>query len=140
MKKSLLLSIGLATLLTGCGAQQDAESKMARGCEAAVKVMLNKDQYDRQIAKVKSAKFGMSDGFRLVTIDVQTKSKEFGDPKDEKFECKFEETQAFAYIGWKASLIQVRIDDVVYGSEGGEIYGSIEDQMALTAAVENAMK
>jgi hypothetical protein len=43
-------------------------------------------------------------------------------------------------IAWRAALVQLKIDDVIYGSEGGEVYGTIEDQLALTAAVEGAMK
>ena len=138
MKKILLISAGLAIFLTGC--QDDSEKKLARGCEAAIKVMLNKEQYERQIESIKSSKLGMSDGFRLVTINTVTKTKEFSNPNDESFECKFEETSGPFGLGWRASLVNLKIDDVVYGSEGGEIYGSIEDQLAITTAVEGAMK
>lgn len=132
--------IGFCFLLTACGAEKEIENKMARGCEAAVKIMLNKEKYDRQIDSVKDKKFGMSDGYRLVTLEVVTKTKEYSDLKDESFDCKFEETKVLGAIGWKASLVQVKIDGTAYGSEGGEIFGSIEDQLAITAAVEGAMK
>jgi hypothetical protein len=138
MKHKSLICLGLLAILTGC--QKDSESKLARGCEAGIKIMLNKDQFDRQIETVKDKKISMSDGFKLVTIDGVTKTKEFSNLKDESFECKFEETSGPFGLGWRASLVQLKIDDVVYGSEGGEIYGSIEDQLALTAAVEGAMK
>lgn len=138
MKKLLLISTGLAIFLTGC--QNDSEKRLVRGCEAAVKVMLNKDKYDRQIDTVKNSKFGMSDGFKLVTINTVTKTKEFNNENDESFECKFEESSMPFGLAWRAALVQVKIDDIIYGSEGGEIYGSIEDQLALTAAVESAMK
>lgn len=138
MKKICLISMGLALILTGC--QDDSEKKLARGCEAAVKVMLAKEKYDRQIDAFKDGQFGMSDGFKLVTINTVTKTKEFNNEKDESFECKFEETSGPFQLGWRASLVQIKIDDVIYGSEGGEIYGSIEDQLAITAAVEGAMK
>ena len=138
MKKLLLISTGLAIFLTGC--QDDSERKLARGCEAGIKVMLAKENYDRQIDTVKGKKFGMSDGFKLVTIDTVTKTKEFNNEKDESFECKFEESSMPFGLAWNAALVQLKIDDIVYGSEGGEIYGSIEDQLALTATVEGAMK
>jgi hypothetical protein len=138
MKNILLFSTSLALLLTGC--QNDTDSRLARGCEAAVKVMLAKDKYDRQIGVIKGKKFGVSEGFKLVTIHTVTKTKEFNDEKDESFECKFEESSMPFGYAWRAALVQVKIDDVVYGSEGGEIYGSIEDQLALTAAVDEAMK
>jgi hypothetical protein len=138
MKKILLMTTGLTILLTGC--QDDSEDRLARGCEAGVKVMLAKDAYDRQIGSVKGKRFGMSDGFKLVTLDTVTKTKEFNDEKDESFECKFEESSMPFGIAWRAALVQLKIDDVIYGSEGGEVYGTIEDQLALTAAVEGAMK
>jgi hypothetical protein len=138
MKNVLLISTGLVLILTGC--QNDSEKRLARGCEAAAKVMLAKEKYDRQIDSIKSSKLGMSDGFRLVTINTVTKTKEFSNPQDESFECKFEESSGPFGFAWRAALVQIKIDDVIYGSEGGEIYGSIEDQLALTAAVESAMK
>ncbi len=138
MKKILLISTGLAVILTGC--QNDSEKRLARGCEAAVKVMLAKEKYDRQIDSIKSSRLGMSDGFRLVTIETITKTKEFSNPNDESFECKFEESSMPFGFAWRVALVHVKIDDIIYGSEGGEIYGSIEDQLALTAAVEGAMK
>lgn len=138
MRKISLICIGLAFVLTGC--QDNSKKRLAHGCEAAVKIMLNKEEYKRQIDSIKSSKLGMSDGYRLVTIDTVTKTKEFSNPQDESFECKFEETTGPFGLGWRASLVNLKIDDVIYGSEGGEIYGSIEDQLALTAAVESAMK
>jgi hypothetical protein len=136
----IVLCVGLCMTLTGCGAEKEIQAKMTRGCEAAVKTMLNKPDYERQIESVTGSKLGMSDGFRLVTIDVVTKTKEFNDPVDESFSCKFEETKVLGFIGWKAALVQIKIDDVIYGSDGGELFGTVEDQMALTAAVEAAMK
>jgi hypothetical protein len=136
----IVLCAGLCMTLTGCGAEQEIQAKMARGCEAAVKAMLSKDIYDRQIESVNGSKFGMSDGYRLVTIDVTSKTKEFNDPVEDSFSCKFEETKVLGFLGWKAALVQVKIDDVIYGSDGGELFGTVEDQMALTAAVEAAMK
>lgn len=128
------------TLLTGCGAREEAEAKLARGCEAAAKSMLAKDNYDRQIDSVKSKKFGKSDGFTLVTIETNTKNKEYEYDSDESFQCKFQESTGPFGLNWKAALVQVKVGDDVYGSEGGELYGTVEDQMALTAAVESAMQ
>lgn len=140
MKNSIVLCTTALILLTGCGGKEQAETKLAKGCEAAIKAMLNKPDFTRQITSVKSKSFGMSDGFRLVTIHTVTHPKEEGMDADESFDCKFQETQSFNYLKWSAELVQLKIDDVIYGSEGGEIYGSVEDQMALTNAVEEAMK
>lgn len=140
MRKSILMMTGCVLCLTGCDGKEKAEARLARGCEAAVKVMLNKPDFTRQIDNVKSKSFGMSDGYKLVTLNTVTKVKDTGEEANETFNCKFQETQSLNYIIWSAELVQLKIDDVTYGSEGGEIYGSVEDQMALTNAVEAAMK
>ena len=139
--KKLTISCAIITLsLTACGSKQEAEAKLARGCEAALKVMLDKPDYTRQIDKVTGTSFGMSEGYRLVTLKAITKPKESGSEMEESFDCKFQETQMFNYIRWSADLVQLKIDDTIYGSSGGEIYGSVEDQIKLTNAVTNAMK
>ncbi|HNQ92793.1 MAG TPA: hypothetical protein PKI93_07675 [Alphaproteobacteria bacterium] len=130
----------LALSLSACGKDKENEQRLARGCEAAVKVMLAKDKYDRQIDQVKSKKFGMSDGFKLVTIAAVTKNKEYGYEQDESFDCKFEESSSMAGFVWSASLVQLKIGEDVYGSEGGEIFGDMNDQMNLMDAVQAAMK
>lgn len=138
--KKLFFTLCVTAFLSGCGGREQADTKLARACESAVKVMLNKSDYDRQIDKVKGKKIGMSDGYRLVTIDVLSKTKEFSNPKDESFECKFDESMGPFGFGYHAALVSLKIDDVVYGSNGGEIYGSIQDQMAIMTAVEQALK
>ncbi len=140
MNKTFILGICAVAVLTGCGSREQAETKLARGCEAAAKSMLNKDQYDHQIEKVTGQKFGKSDGFTLVTVDTVTKNKQYGFENPETFQCKFEESSGPFGMSWKAALVQVKIGEDVYGSDGGQLFGSVEDQMALTAAVEAAMK
>jgi hypothetical protein len=139
MKKSLILGVCALTLLSGCGSREEAEAKLARGCEAAAKSMLAKDSYDHQIDSIKGKTFGKSDGFTLVTITANTKNKEYEYENEESFQCKFEESTGPFGMNWKGALVQVKIGDDVYGSEGGELFGTVEDQMALTAAVEAAM-
>jgi len=139
MKKFIFLLCATA-FLTACDAEDKANIRLSRGCEAAVRAMLNKPDFTRQIDSVKSESFGMSDGYRLVTINAVTKVKDTGEEADETFNCKFEESSMPFGFAWRAALVQVKIDEVIYGSEGGEIYGSVDDQVALTNAVEAAMK
>ncbi len=140
MNKTFVLGICAVALLTGCGSREEADAKLGRGCEAAAKAMLAKPDSDRKIDKITSTKFGVSDGYRLVTIGAVVKNKDYGYENEESFQCKFEESSGPFGLSWKAALVQLRYGDKVYGSEGGELYGSVEDQMALTAAVEAAMK
>jgi hypothetical protein len=62
-------------------------------------------------------------------LQATTKNKEFGYEAEESFECVFEESYSPGFTAWKASLLQLRIGETVYGSEGGEIFGTMEDQI-----------
>ena len=139
IKKWMLCLLGLL-VLSACGSREEADKKLARGCEAAVKSMLAKDSEDRQIEAIKGRRFAPAGENREVTLQFMTKNKEFGYEAEESFKCVFEESYSPGFTAWKASLLQLHIGETVYGSEGGEIFGTMEDQMSLTAAVESAMK
>ncbi len=138
---SLIMAGGLLALgLSGCGDQKATDAKLAKGCEAAVKTVLDKEKYSRQLGSVKSSSFDMSEGFRLVKLAVTTKDKQYETSADETFNCKFQVDTSFLGLSWKAYLVQVKVDEDIYGSEGGQIYGDMNDQMNLDDAVQDAMK
>ncbi|OIN86830.1 MAG: hypothetical protein AUJ12_04240 [Alphaproteobacteria bacterium CG1_02_46_17] len=138
---SLAVVCALSSLiLSGCGQEDINNERLAKGCAAAVETILAKDIYDRQFDRVVNKKFSMSDGFKLVTLDVVTKTKEYEEEANETFNCKFEEGSSFGGFAWYANLVQLTVDEDVYGTRGGEISGSLNDQMALSDAVEKAMK
>lgn len=139
--KSVLLSLaGCVLALTACGDQKSMDAKLAKGCAAAVKTVLAKDKYTRQLDSVKSSAFDMSDGFRLVKLGVVTKDKQYETAADESFDCKFQVDTSFLGTNARAYLVQVKVDDDVYGTESGQIYGDMNDQMDLSNAVQDAMK
>lgn len=141
MKANGIILLGLTLFtLTACSSREEADAKMARGCEAAAKTMLGKESSDRQIEHVGKKSFDKAGEFRQVTLNVTTKNKEFGYEKDEVFSCKFDESYSPGFTAWKAALVQLKMGDQIYGDEGGQIFGEAEDQMNLTAAVEAAMK
>jgi hypothetical protein len=137
----ILLSCALA--LTACGgSREEADARLARGCEAGVKIVLAKDDYDRQIDRVirKTIADDSETGGRMVTLEAVTKNKEYGYENEETFVCKFDESYSPGFTAWKASLINLKVGDDLYGSEGGEIFGDMQDQLNLTAAIEAALK
>lgn len=139
--KFILLSLaGCVLALTACGDQKSMDAKLAKGCAAAVKTVLAKDKYTRQLDSVKSSAFDMSDGFRLVKLGVVTKEKQYETAADESFDCKFQVDTSFLGMSARAYLVQVKVDEDVYGTESGQIYGDMNDQMDLSNAVQDAMK
>ena len=141
ISKYVLLSLaGCVLALTACGDQKSMDAKLAKGCAAAVKTVLAKDKYTRQLDSVKSSAFDMSDGFRLVKLGVVTKDKQYETAADESFDCKFQVDTSFLGMNARAYLVQVKVDEDVYGTESGQIYGDMNDQMDLSNAVQDAMK
>lgn len=138
-RKMILAFVSLLSL-AACGSRDDADVKLGRACAAAVKVILATPNYDREFLKVKLKDFEVIDTNRVVTIQSVVKNKEYGNEMDETFVCKFDESYSPGFIAWKASLINVKIGEEYFGSEGGQIFGSAEDQMNVMAAVEAALK
>lgn len=137
--KKLMLAVCATLLVTGCSSREEADQKIARGCEAGVKVLLDKQEYDRQIASIKNKTFSSETLGRKVTLDTVVKNKGYGYEADESFSCTFSEEYSFGFIAYKASLMQIKIGDTTFGLEGGQVLGDMEDYMKLTGAVEAAM-
>jgi hypothetical protein len=137
-----LMMLGAVSLLAGCGSREESDAKLARACEAGVKVILAKETYDRQLDRVKKKTFAADEetGGRRVELAAVSKNKEYGYEQEESFVCKFDESYAPGFASWKAALINIKVGEDLYGSEGGEIFGDVQDQMNLTAAVESALK
>ncbi len=140
LNRSVAIAFIALLALTACGSREEADTKLSRGCEAAVKVILATPNYDREFSKTTSKSFDKDGTNRVVTLQSVTKNKEYGNEMDEIFVCKFDESYSPGFIAWKASLINVKIGEEYFGSEGGQIYGSAEDQMNVMAAVEAALQ
>ena len=138
MKKYLFL-LTVISLLSACGDNRDAkDQKLAKGCQAGIKSVMAQDKYDRQIDKVNSKSFANEGDARRVNLEVTTKNKQYGYPKDESYSCVFAEVSNM--LGYKAEVIRINIGDDFYGKKDGQIVGSMNDFLALTGAVEDGMK
>lgn len=140
MNKFLILTLCSVFLMTGCSSREEADKKIAKGCEAGVRSLLAMDKYDRQIDKVKKVTYGKDDLGRLVTLDAGIKNKAYSYDGDESFTCIFSEEYSFGFIAYKASLERLTIGTDVYGRDAnGTIQGELNDYMRLTDAVQDAM-
>lgn len=127
----------LPLLLAGCVSREDADAKLARGCEAGVKSIMPEGH---DIASVKERRFGpavQGRGFRHVTLVAL----ETGDwlEVEREHECIFEESFGFMNMGYTASIYQIRTEGKIIGKEGRDILGSTEDFIKLTDAVRRAL-
>ncbi len=133
---ALILTAGLF-VLTGCFNQQEANAKMAKGCEAGAKVLA------KETLATKKASFGVADEhgptYRMVTIDALRNKGEWSE-EEVQYSCVFNESWVFFGSSHKAVLIKINVNGRTMGrNKDGKIEGELSDFMALTDAVDGAM-
>ena len=138
MKKYLFLLLAISSL-SACGDEREAhDQKLARGCAAGIKSILAQDKYTRQIDKINNKKFSTGTEGRKITLEVTTKDKQYGYPKDETFDCTFAEVSNM--LGYKAEVVAINVGEDFFGKKDGQIVGDMNDFVALTGAIEDGMK
>jgi hypothetical protein len=141
MKTKLILASACLLLVTACSSRDEADRKMARGCEAGIRVLLAKENSDRQLDRVTSRNFSSDGKIRVITMAGGTKHKEYGYDTDETFSCRFTEEYSVGFIGWRASLQQIKIGETIFGKDNaGTLQGDLQDYINLTGEVDDAMK
>lgn len=127
----------------GCTSREQVDQRLARGCEAGVKALFEDERFDRQIASIKGKEFNSStlgNAYRQITLKALTKNKQYGYESDEDFVCIFNENYGFGYMAYKATLHQIKIGTEIFGSDGGQILGNMEDHLKIVGAVEAAIQ
>lgn len=140
MKKIVLLSFLTLLTVTGCSSREEADRKLAKGCEAGARSLMEGERYDRQIAKVKKTTFGGDAQGRSVRLEVTTKTKADGRESDDVVFCVFQEEYNAGFIGWSAMLDRLTIGEDVYGRENGAIKGDLQDFLKLNDTVSDGMR
>lgn len=123
--------------LGGCVSREQADAKLARGCEAGVKAILPEGY---SVARIESTEFSpatQGTGYRHVTLKAVELDGWLETPKE--YECVFEESFGFLSANHTAAIYQIRAGDKVVGKSGREIIGETEDFLKLTEAIRRAM-
>lgn len=136
MKKFALIAISSLTL-AGCVTEQQADEKMAKGCEAGIAALIA----PKQIKEVKTRNYAdeMAEGglHRRVTLGLVEQDGWL--ELDKEYSCLFAQDWGMFKSSHTALLVQTKIDDSLYGKVDGQITGSLEDFMKLSDTVEEAM-
>ncbi len=126
-----------AALLSGCVSREQADTKMAKGCEAGVKVILPEGRTIARIAKTEFTPATEGPGMRHVKL---TAIENDGFLETENvFECVFEENFGFLNGSHSAAIYQVRAGDLVIGKSGNEIIGDAQTFIKLNDAMREVM-
>ena len=132
------LTAGAALLLlSGCVTEEQANAKVGKGCEAAVKTLID----PKEIMEIKSIKYGSeleADGlYRSITLNVH--ERDGWSEQDSEYSCLFEEQWGPLKSSHTALFIQATIDGETVGKEHGVIKGDLDDFLKLTEVVNKAM-
>ena len=134
-----ILIILLSFSLTACVTQEQADVKMAKGCTAGINALMQDN--GKEISEIKTKRYADEDAegglHRRVTIEGIEKDGWL--ELDKSYSCLFMEEWSLFQIGHKALLVQVKIDDELYGKRDGTILGSFDDFLKLTRVVDAAM-
>ncbi|GJL86198.1 MAG: hypothetical protein DHS20C02_19730 [Micavibrio sp.] len=138
MKHTSLLLVLSLLVLTGCVTREQADTRIARGCAAGVEIFLDEGF---KIKEIKDTFFKDSSEFGSGYRNVIIKAVESDDWLDveKQYECVFAESFGVFNANHRATIYQLKVNDQVYGNEGGKIKGNFKDHLKLTEIVEQAM-
>lgn len=110
-----ILHILSITVLVSCGpSKKDIETKLSKGCEVAVKHLLNLTQSEYSYQSTKSISIERNTEKNLVqlTLSSNVLYREFSE-EEHSYTCLFEENKNL--INYRATLDYVEIEDTKYG-------------------------
>lgn len=136
--KKILLSCSALLLLSGCVSQDQADAKMASGCEAGIKSLIA----PITIKEVKNRNFSSEENIeglhRRVTFETVTKDGWLETTKN--YSCLFAQQWGLFKSSHMAILVQVQLPDgKIIGKKDNQIVGEMADFLNLTKNVDAAM-
>ncbi len=134
-----LLVVLLSLLLMGCVNQNQADVKMAKGCAAGVNALL--EESGKVISEIKVQRYAdeQAEGGLHRRITLEGVEKEGWLELDKSYSCLFMQEWGLFKSSHHALMVQVKIEDRIYGKKDGTILGSFDDLINITRAVDAAM-
>lgn len=138
MKKFALLTIAVSTIaLSGCVNQEQADAKMAKGCEAALMEKMGADNIKDVKPMGGEAQVTVDGEYRKINLTyVETGS--FDETPLPAF-CLFNEQWGMGKSSHTAILDQLSVNGDVSGKQGGVVQGDLQDFLKLTDAAARGM-
>ena len=129
----------LSLSLTACVTQDQADVKMAKGCVAGINALLDNA---KEIKEVKIQRYAseQAEGGLHRRITIEGIEKDGWLELDKKYSCLFAQEWGLFKSSHTALLVQMQIDDEIYGKKNGVILGKLEDFLKLIDVVDTAME
>ncbi len=135
-----LLIIFLSLSLTACVNQEQADTKMAKGCLAGVNALINID--GKNISEIKAERYAneQTEGNLHRRVTLEAIEKDGWLELEKEYSCLFEQKWSAFKTAHVALLVQIEIDGTLYGKKDGKLIGAFDDFLRLTQSVDDAMK
>lgn len=137
MLKPIIPLCLLTFALTGCMSQDQADTKMSKGCEAGINALIS----PVKIGEIKSRNYSneqINGGLhRRVTIEAIEKDGWL--ELDKEYSCLFMQKWGIFNSSHKALLVQTTIEDETIGNVDGHVVGGFDNFLKITNVVDAAM-
>ena len=135
----ILPIIFVSFLLTGCVTQDQMDIKMAKGCSAGVNALLAKE--GKEIGEIKTKRYANenAEGGLHRRITLEGIEKDGWVELDKSYSCLFMQEWGMFKSSHRALMVQIKIDEELYGKRDGQILGDFQDFLELTKVVDGAM-
>ena len=129
----------LPFFLTACVTQDQMDVKMSKGCAAGVNSLI--ENSGREVKEIKVINFSneQAEGGLHRRVQFGAIEKEGWLELEKEYSCLFVQEWSVFKLGHKALLVQVKIDEELYGKKDGTILGSFDDFLNLTKVTDGAM-
>lgn len=129
----------LSLFLSGCITQNQADVKMAKGCTAGINAILADES--KEISEIKVTRYAdeQAEGGLHRRITFEAIEKDGWLEMDKQYSCLFMQEWGLFKSSHKALLVQLKIEDKLYGKKDGTILGSFDDFLRLVKVVDAAM-
>lgn len=126
-------------VISGCVSQDQMDVKMAKGCAAGVNALLQDD--GKEIGEIKAKRYANEDTegglHRRTTLEAIEKDGWL--ELDKEYSCLFMQEWGLFKSSHRALMVQIKIDDELYGKKDGKILGNFDDFLNITRVVDGAM-
>ncbi|MGB4057659.1 MAG: hypothetical protein WBK77_06210 [Alphaproteobacteria bacterium] len=137
LKMGLMLLAGTLTL-TGCVSREQADQRLQNGCTAGAELFMEEGH---KIKEVKDHIFrdnpDLGPGYREVRLTVVDTDGWYD--ADKEIQCIFVETYGIFGSSHTATIYQLKMDEKIWGMQGKEILGTMEEHLKLTETVEQGL-
>lgn len=136
MNRYSFMALASMLVLTGCVSREQADKRLENGCAAGAELFLGEGH---KVKEIKDRQFrddpALGKGYREVRLMIVDTDGWYD--ADKEIKCIFIEN--YNPLQHSATIYQLKMDEQIWGKEGNEILGTMEEHLKLTETVEQGL-